>query len=843
MPISYRSTVHKPLEYTQPVDLNLLGKVLQYEQLDFDRGVQKVQSGIDSIAALDVVKGADKDYLNTKLNNLVNTINNIGGVDYSDPNIQNQISGLSSQIYGDDNIINAVGNTKKLRYVQSYYKDLKEKKPKEYNPANEWYDMGKFSSWLNDGQVGTNPTGDAGNTTPFHDYEADWEKLFSTIANSANMEVQWNDRGLMYMKDGKKYVSPDRIAATAAMMLTPQQRTQLAIEGRYTYQGVPLGDLTKAYDSKLYEQIGAANGELNDYKTKLKGATSLKDQQDYQKLVSEKEAEVTKLMAPIKNSADQMREKLYLDEKFKGLQARYSFSQATSTMQAATDKMFNLNYAMQKAKFEYQQKKDAVDQQIDMAKDGLKWDVDFYGNKTVVDDPNNPRGKGKGKNGTGKESPYANLPLMNNANAEQNVSFTQKTLDERKTGLLKANDQLFNQFIKDLGWKMGWSETFINDATDDGFIQGKYDPQAIKMATDYKNAWEASMRGEKVNFDYLDPLFKNFIGKYQENRAEIDAVDDFYKKVDNQVREKYGINPQTFDAYTKYTNAQKELQRARANGTSYQPTPVNPLDPTSKALSAEEKFNQVQAEISGGQTVPGTNFYKLPFDSKKMQDYFTNREAERTSLINQGSVRFNLPGLTISDDKENNIAKMVAANAGTMEYYNEAGEPLGKKTLNASMIEPVSVGYSYINASGNMAKQPTMTFRIKTGTKPEDFQIAKVPLSPQQATTFGFGKDIHDISGYRFALHTNGVAKNIGTTSGSSYQLQYDIKKYHPEDYNDPSVFVVVKGKAGPISLYNNPFTSVESAMQFMEGATKQASLDDAITLLDGVARGQIYNK
>src|SRR5687767_13400169 len=109
MAISYKSTVHKPIDYTQPVDLNLLGKVLQYEQGEFDKGVRNVQSTIDSIAALDVVKDVDRQYLNTKLSNLVSSINNIGGVDYSDPNVQNQISGMGSQIYGDDKVINAVG--------------------------------------------------------------------------------------------------------------------------------------------------------------------------------------------------------------------------------------------------------------------------------------------------------------------------------------------------------------------------------------------------------------------------------------------------------------------------------------------------------------------------------------------------------------------------------------------------------------------------------------------------------------------------------------------------------------------------------------------------------------
>lgn len=831
MPISYRSQVHKPIDYTQPVDLNLLGKVLQFEQTNFDQGVAKVQSTIDSIAALDVVKDVDKQYLNAKLNNLVNTINNIGGVDYSDPNIQNQISGMSSQIYGDDKVINAVGNTKKFRYVQTYYKDLKEKKPKDWNQANEWYDMNKFSSWLQDGQVGSSPTTDAGVVTPYHDYMTDWEKTFDKIANSANIEVQWQDRGLMYVKNGKKYVSPDRIWATAAQLLTPQQRTQLAIEGRYQYQGVPVSELTKAYDAKLYQEIGEAGTQLQDYQTKLKGATSLKDQEDYRRLVGEKEAEINKLKAPLQKNADQMREKLYLDEKFRGLQARYSFSQATSTMQAATDKMFKLKYEFDKQKFAYQQQKDQTDNMIEMADKGLMWYTDPLGHRTVVADPNSTRNQKKGK-GTA-QSPYANLSVMGNAPEQQNVQFSENTLNDRKLGMVKANEQLFNKYIVDLGRKMGWTDVMINDLSDDGFLQGKHDPRAVAIARSQKAAWDAMTRGETLNYDNVDPLFKSFMSRYQENQKEIEGIDKFYSNVDKQVRQKYGINEDTFGQYEKYQKALTEVNRVRASARAF-----NNRQQYNEAVSAAEAdFQKVQAEVSGGKTVPGTNFYQLPFNPEAMKQYFKNKDTDRTSLINAGSVRFNLPGLTISDDKEKNIAKMIATNAGTMQYYKESGEPIGKTTLNPNNIEPISVGYSTVEANGTMARQPMMTFKIKTGSKAEDFTIAKVPLSPQQAPTFGFGKELNDISGYKFSLHANGEVNDVNTTTGKNYELKYDIVKYHPDDTNDNSVFIRVKDRANTISLYNQPFPSHELAIQFMEGMTKQKAYGDAILVLDQLSK------
>jgi hypothetical protein len=833
MPISYKSIVHKPIDYTQPVDLNLLGKVLQFEQGEFDKGVKQVQGTIDSIAALDVVKDVDRQYLNSKLNNLVSSINNIGGVDYSDPNVQNQISGMSSQIYGDDKIINAVGNTKKFRYVQTYYKDLKEKKPKDWNQANEWYDMNKFSNWLQDGQVGSSTTNDAGTVTPYHDYQGDWEKLFDKIANSADISVQWSDRGLMYMKDGKKYVSPDRIWATASMMLTPQQRTQLAIEGRYTYQGVPVSELTKAYDAKLYQQVGEATNELRDYQTKLKGATSLKDQQDYQRLVAEKQAEVAKLTAPIQKNADQMREKLYLDEKFKGLQARYSFSQATSTMQAATDKMFKLNYDMQKAKFAYQQQNDQLDRMVDMADKGLMWGTDAFGNRTAVIDPSNPRNNAKSKGGKGTStSPDASmLPVMGGAMQEQNYAMSEKALDTRKTALVQSNNQLFNNFVKDFGWKMGWTDAFVNDFSDDGFLQGKYDERAVQVLKDYKAAWDASMRGEKVNFDHVDPMFRNFISKWQENQKEIESIDNFYNQVDNQVREKFGLTGQDMEKAAEYVKLDQKFVE------------LDKKYPIASMQGQVVRYKQDQYDREASVLLNRRKELESQLDRKKLTNYMSNRGPERQKLIERGSMRFNLPGVTISDDKEKNTAKMAAANAATMQYYDQAGNVVGKAALNPDNIEPMSIGYDYIQAGGTFSRQPVMTFRLKTGSKADEYTINKVPLSPQQAPLFGFGSDMQDLSGYRFALHATGKVADIGTTSGTGYQLKYDMKKYKLDDVNDNRVFVIVHGKSGPISLYNTPFNTPELAQQYMEGMTKLNTFDDAIIVLDQLSRGQVYNK
>lgn len=828
MPISHKSIIHQPIGYTPPVDLNLLGRVLQFKQAQFDSGVAKTQSTIDNIASLDVVKDEDRQYLNAKLTNLVSTVNSIGGADYSDPNVINQIGGLSSQIYGDDKIINAVGNTKKFRYTQGFYKDLKEKKPKDWNPANEWFDMGKFSKWLSDGQVGSSPDLGAGSVTPYNKYEEDWQKMFNNIVQSANITTEITDKGLMYRVDSHKLVSPERIWEIAQRMLDPGQRQQIGIEGRYTYGNIPLPQLVKAYDQQTYDKIAEAQGQLQDYQTKLKGASSITDQEKYEKLINEKQSELNSLVEPVRKGQEQIKESIYLNDKLKGLAARYSFNQSTTKLQPATDKMFKLRYEMDKQrlyldanKFGYQQQKDTLDREADLAIAGMRLFVDPLTKlRTYIRDPR------LAKPG---EADYSGIPGLNNAGEAQTSTFTKEKLDDRKTSLVTANNQLFMDFVREYGRKRGLSDIIVSDLMDDGNIQGVIDPDMKKAAEQMMATWNAMTRGEKINYDNLDPLFKSFVGKYQTNLKEVEAIDTYYSNVDKTIRTKYGITDEAMAGYQEYQAAQEQYRKALS-------MPNNPVfDMTDRSMKTPlDRAQENLARVVGKYKIlSATPAFSVP----NINAYNQNRNTERDVLIASADKVFNLPNLPIADDKKDNLKKMIASNAGTLEFYDEQGKSIDKSTLNFETIEPMNKGYAYIETDAGMARKPVITFKMKTGTKPEDYVIGRVPLTPIQQQALGFGTDIQDLAGFSFGLMVNGEVKGINTTAGQSYDLQYDLVKYHPEDQDDTSVFLRVHKGNNIISLYNRPFPSYEQAVQFMEGASRQKTAEDAFSFLTEMAK------
>jgi len=826
MAISSQSIIHKPLDYIQPVDLNLLGKVIQYKQSQFDAGTKQVQSHIDALASMDVAKDTDRQYLNEKLSNLVNTVNSIGGADFSDPNTANQIAGLSGQIYGDDNVISAVSNTKKLRYVQKAYQDLKEKKPDDWNPANEAYDMGKFEKWLSDGSIGTSPDSGAGEVTPYNKYEDSWVKMFEKIKSNTKTDIY--DKGLMYRIDTQEYVTPEQIWSAAAKLLTPGQRKQIGIEGRYAYRGIPPQELLKAYDDKQFNKLNSAQDQLEDYQTKRKGAISTEDQEKYGVLVQKKQAEIDELLAPIRLNQEQIKEKLYLDEKLSGLADRFSFTKSTTKLQPATDKMFAAKHLLDQQRFLQDQQNDSINQMIEIAKEGLMWSVDPFGNKTLVIDPTSPARKEKG----GDISSSLPIPGVNNANAEQTKMFSKEKLDQRKTDLVAQKEKAFSDFANELNRTNEITDVLIADMQD-GHLSTKVSPEIQKIANDMMSSWEALTRGDKVNYEALPASFRKFAGAYQEAQKEIESIDNLYKVIDKQVADRFGIttaDKAVVDTYNKFKNQLAALDIKYNIGKASGNSNVMVVMPTASAAETKNPkyVSEKQAILNKMQALE-------PFMNSRVKAYQKDRAKETENQLANINKRFNTQSLPQADTKDKSVSKMIADNAGTLEWYNEDGTKGTKQTLAFQFIEPMKKGYEQIKTPDGYKLMPVMTFTYKPLGAEKDTEIRKVPLTPEQAAMFGFGKELKPMSGYEFGLQTLGSVKDIITTTGRNYTLKYDIVKT-TDDQNNPEVFVRVKKPDGSrIIISGRTFRSYERAIEFMESQTNKESIDEAFKHLEAL--------
>lgn len=108
---SYAGAITEFNPYIQQIPTEAYTKVGMFKQQQYDAGVAKIQDTVDKIAGLDIANEGGRAYLQSRVNELTNTLNKYNTVDFSNPNNVAQLSSLAKPLYQDENIINDVVNT------------------------------------------------------------------------------------------------------------------------------------------------------------------------------------------------------------------------------------------------------------------------------------------------------------------------------------------------------------------------------------------------------------------------------------------------------------------------------------------------------------------------------------------------------------------------------------------------------------------------------------------------------------------------------------------------------------------------------------------------------------
>jgi hypothetical protein len=153
MAISSVSRVYDAPDPILATDLELLAKVNTYEQEKFDAGASALQSEVNNWALMSqIAKPELRQYANQKLNNLVNGINNLGGVNLADINNVNSLKSLGYNIYADQRIVDGVATTQKMKALQTASQTkLSGKDADKYDSSVADYLMKGYQEWATDG--------------------------------------------------------------------------------------------------------------------------------------------------------------------------------------------------------------------------------------------------------------------------------------------------------------------------------------------------------------------------------------------------------------------------------------------------------------------------------------------------------------------------------------------------------------------------------------------------------------------------------------------------------------------------------------------------------------------
>src|SRR5688572_25788167 len=122
--------------YVEQFPVEAAVNVGRIKQAQYDQGIQKIQSHIDSIAGMDVVRDVDKQYLQSRLNELGGNLRKVAAGDFSNYQLVNSVGGMITKIGKDSNIQNAVSST--LRYKKGLSDMEAARKEGKSSPSNEW---------------------------------------------------------------------------------------------------------------------------------------------------------------------------------------------------------------------------------------------------------------------------------------------------------------------------------------------------------------------------------------------------------------------------------------------------------------------------------------------------------------------------------------------------------------------------------------------------------------------------------------------------------------------------------------------------------------------------------
>lgn len=329
MSISYVSS--QPLKgnpYIPSVNIDLLSKVLTFKDQRFKQNAASIQQTLDSVGNTDLLKDEDTEYLKSKLNATMESINSMGGVDLGDISVSNNIHGLASDIYKDSDLLEAITSTKSVRSLQSAYNKMRTdpKLMDKFSTQNYAFDMRGVEEYMKSGRT-TAGNGYKGTTSPTPFFDLDKAIVERAKNVKANYTESVTKDGIYIHKVTGEEVTEDQLKNEVMGFIqdNPQAYQQASINSWYLHRGTPSQDIFNEYKSKLELTKNSAKSQLDEYtkfyetiqdpSQKIEAAKNL---ERYKKYYNESSSSLNKLvnegLPEFEKNIEQYKTNIYLDD-------------------------------------------------------------------------------------------------------------------------------------------------------------------------------------------------------------------------------------------------------------------------------------------------------------------------------------------------------------------------------------------------------------------------------------------------------------------------------------------------------------------------------------------------
>lgn len=350
-------------KYVSPYNMDVMMQGMGYMQQKIDTNRQAINEYADYIINSDIAKPQDREYLQNRLNGLIQDVNNV----YRKSNLASD--GIARSIQArlgealDTRVLNAIAGTREIRSFSEKMEDMKLNNPKMYSPINEAEAFAGAVAWMNDGQVGTRL--DPIHYTPYTDYHAEIdEKMKNFISlnkgkkvNVPVVDANGNRTGEMremYIDE----MSYAQVRDIAMASISENGKAQMQLEGRYMARTNPdlfnvqsTSDFLKGYidDFSVKEESiraklkGVGNDKAKRARLDSELADIIKQRNDF---VEEAEGVIGSNYSPERAGMFMVRQQF-----LRGVGLRWSYNNSYETL-GVDDYYFKANQQMmERAKF------------------------------------------------------------------------------------------------------------------------------------------------------------------------------------------------------------------------------------------------------------------------------------------------------------------------------------------------------------------------------------------------------------------------------------------------------------------------------------------------------------
>lgn len=311
--------------YVQPYQTDQLMQIAAFKQNQHDQNLALVDSYVNQIVNLDLMKQTDRDYLNQRLNRVIDNVNN-SGVDISSSAIARNINQhLVSAV--DDNVMAAINSTARVRKDMAAIEAAKQANDGTYSLQNEAFTMENVNAWLTADTVTTQNTQyNSRPYIPYRDVQAKMDKNLKEWLTLRGEQTTDIDAGGGYIIQKKvKNLNPDELRSFVYNNLSLDDRRQLQVDAWYKYGNTGQQGVQQAFGTFVSGKVNAIDSQIGIFRNRLNALTG-QERTNMEGQIQLLNSERTRIMNELGGIQDAGAQALFLETEglVEGLTYKYS---------------------------------------------------------------------------------------------------------------------------------------------------------------------------------------------------------------------------------------------------------------------------------------------------------------------------------------------------------------------------------------------------------------------------------------------------------------------------------------------------------------------------------------